>query len=615
MSRHTPGEKWIKFLRAYGPVPEGNSQEAENIGGLSAKLGIERLAFKHPLDETLRGFFKISGTKKVAVVTGTAGGGKSTMCLNLVEAMSGKLADPVCMSDSIETITILPEYGGGEMTVIYDATGWRQKNENSSLMDEQVQILEKAALYASGKGGTPFIIGVNDGQLHEIEKALPKDCSPELRGFFDELLKMHSSGAKTSETHPHLEMVNLSSVPSHRLMEMCLDGILSRPEWDCLEEEKDTLLFGSNSSVTANYHLLKTEAVRDRLMSLSRVADASGFHLPTRSIIILLVNALLGHPDFPNQLVKPGVEATKHFSTDTRHKAALHKNIFGLNLRPAERRKRVLFEFLSNLRVGEETTNDFDQLIIFGDKHPDFIDAHNALVAKDHFSQREPELLYYLSRYLKGEVSDDKEVEKFRALLSDERKRIFVHASLDQFEAYNLWVTCIFHHAGRFISRILVPLETKGAEIEDEDVISLVAGLNRAWTGLLVRDDLETIHIATGIDTTTSPISDLLIKKIDFYSGSDIQVQSREIDGKPEMVLRSGNEEFSFELTMLRFEFLMRVSRGAMPTSFSSEVYSNFQALKQKAIRALKLKSNPKFMVLLDLNETGSIEETRITFK
>jgi|GEM_PF-3362658 len=614
MSRHTLGEKWIKFLRAYGPVPEGNSQEAENIGGLSTKLGIERLAFKHPLDVTLQDLFKTSGLKKVAVITGTAGGGKSTMCLNLVEAMSGKPADPACMSDSIETITILPEYGGGKMTVIYDVTGWRQKNENSSLMEEQVQILEKAALFASGKGGVPFIIGVNDGQLHEIKKSLPKDCSPELRGFFDELLRMHGSGAKASKDHPNLEMVNLSSVPSHKLMEMCLDGILSRPEWVCLEEEKETPLFGTNSSITANYHLLKTEAVRNRLVSLARVADASGFHLPTRSIIILLVNALLGHPDFPNQLVKPGVEAARHFGKDTRHKAALHKNIFGMNFRLAERRKKVLFEFLSNLRVGEETTNDIDQLIIFGDKHPDFIEAHEALVSKDPFSQREPELLYYLSKYLKGEVSDDSEVEKFRALLSDERKRIFVHASLDQFETYNLWVTCIFHHAGRFISRILIPLG-EGVGIEDEDVISLVAGLNRAWTGLLVRDDLETIHIATGIDTTTSPISDLLIKKIDFYSGSDIEVQSREIDGKPEMVLRSGSEEFSFELTMLRFEFLMRVSRGAMPTSFSSEVYSNFQALKQKAIRSLKLKSNPKFMVLLDLNETGSIEETRIVFK
>ncbi len=614
MSRHTPGEKWIKFLRAYGPVPEGNSQEAENIGGLSAKLGIERLAFKHPLDKTVQNLFKTSGTKKVAVITGTAGGGKSTMCLNIVETMSGKPADPTFMSDSIVTIQILPEYGGGQMTVIYDVTGWRKKNENSSLMQEQVQILEQAALYAAGKGGIPFMIGVNDGQLHEIEKALPKNCSPELRQFFDELLRMHGSGATTSASHPNLEMVNLSSVPSHSLMEMCLDGILSRPEWACLEEEKHTLLFGANSSVTANYHQLKTEAVRNRLVSLSRIADASGFHLPTRSIIILLVNAILGHPDFPNQLVGPGVEVAKHFSKDTRHKAALHKNIFGMNFRPSERQKKVLFEFLSNLRVGEETTNDIDQLIIFGDKHPDFIEAHKGLVSQDLYCQRDPELLYYLSKYLKGEVSDDCDVEKFRTLLSDERKRLFIHASLEQFEKYDLWVTCIFHHAGRFINRILVPL-SNGFDIEDEDVISLVAGLNRAWTGLLVRDDLETIHIATGLDTTTSPISDLLIKKIDFYSDSSIQVKSRKTDSKPELVLRSGNEEFSFELTLLRFEFLIRVSQGAMPTSFSSEVYSNFQALKQKAIRTLKLKPSPKFMVLLDLNETGSIEETRINLK
>jgi len=614
MPSHTNGEKWIKFLRAYGPLPEGNSQEAENIASFSAKLGIERLSFTHPMEETIKKLFANKESKKVAIVLGTAGDGKTTVCLNLVETMSGQPADPACTSQSIETFQILPEYGGGEMTVIYDVTAWRHKSDDSTLMQDQVHLLEKAAQYAAGKGGTPFMIAVNDGQLHETVRALPADCSSDLRAFFDELLQMHSSNRPNSTSHPNLEVVNLSSVPSHKLMEMCLGGILSRPEWACIEDEKDTALFGPNSSIVANYHLLKTEAVRDRLISLARVADASGYHLPTRSIIMLLVNVLLGHPDFPNQLVKPGVEAERRFNKDGRYKAALHKNLFGMNFKPAERKKRVLFEFLGNLRVGEETTNDIDQLIIFGKEHPDFQQAHDDLLGKDPFDQRNPELPEYLSKYLKGEVSEDTEIEKFRELLSDERKRIFVHASPEQFELYNLWVTCIFHHAGHFISKILAPVENRD-EIKEEDQLKLIAGLNRVWTGLLVRDDLECIHISTGLDTTTSPISDLLIKKIDSYSDSHIQVRARNIDSKPEFVLRCGNEEFAFELTMLRFKFLMRVAKGAMPMSFSSEIYSNFQALKQKAIHTLRLKPNPKFMLLMDLDHVGSIQETRISLR
>ncbi|MGB6219890.1 MAG: hypothetical protein WBG04_02570, partial [Haloferula sp.] len=80
---HTPGEKWIKFLRAYGPVPDGNSQEAEHIESLSTKLGIPRLAFKHPLEDRFWSMFKTAGTKKVVVVTGTAGDGKTTICFEL----------------------------------------------------------------------------------------------------------------------------------------------------------------------------------------------------------------------------------------------------------------------------------------------------------------------------------------------------------------------------------------------------------------------------------------------------------------------------------------------------------------------------------------------------
>ena len=427
MPSHTNGEKWIKFLRAYGPLPEGNSQEAENIAGFSAKLGIPRLAFSHPMEENIKKLFANKESKKVAVVLGTAGDGKTTVCLNLVETMSGKPADPACTSKSIETFQILPEFGGGEMTVIYDVTAWRQKSNDSTLMEEQVNILEKAAQYAAGKGGTPFMIAVNDGQLHETVRALPANCSAELRAFFDELLQMHSSNSENSPSHANLVMVNLSAVPSHKLMEMCLDGILSRREWECLEDEKETALFGKNSSIAANYHLLKTESVRHRLISLARVADASGYHLPTRSIIMLLVNVLLGHPDFPNQLVKPGVEANRNFKKDRRYKAALHKNLFGMNFKPAERKKRVLFEFLGNLRVGEETTNDIDQLIIFGKEHPDFQQAHEKLIGTDPFDQRDPELPEFLVKYLRGEVSEEKEIERFR-----ESGRLFGWAIIEQ---------------------------------------------------------------------------------------------------------------------------------------------------------------------------------------
>lgn len=321
---------------------------------------------------------------------------------------------------------------------------------------------------------------------------------------------------------------------------------------------------------------------------------------------------MLGHPGFSNNLVKPGVEAERNFSSDTRYKAALHRNLFGLNLTKEERSKRVLYEFLADLRVGEETSNDIDELIIFGDKHPDFKEAHGDLIADDPYKQRDPDLVRNLARYLKGEIGDDDDVRLFRTLLCEERKRLFMHATPQQFESYNLWVTCIFHHAGHFIKEFLTPLANSNP-IEMDNIIKLVAGLNRVWTGLLIRNDLHQVYLATGLDITTAPISDLLIQKIDAYSGQEaVGVQRKELDGRPEFVLHYNGRKFAFELTMLRFEFLMRVANGAMPTSFSSEIYSNFQALKQKAIRKLKLQPNSQFMLLLELDDAGAVRETRV---
>ncbi|OYV01218.1 MAG: hypothetical protein CFE26_23145, partial [Verrucomicrobiales bacterium VVV1] len=190
---------------------------------------------------------------------------KTTICFEMITQLSGRPPDPTATSNCIESFVTLPEYGGEEMTIIYDVSGWRQKNKDGKIIDEDVEILEAAAQYAAGTGGRPYIMAVNDGQLHEIAKMLPSGCSQLLKDFFSELLSMHSAAAEKSELLPNLELVNLSSIASDQLMALCLDGILAREEWSCIEKESDTALFGPNSSVVANYHLLQSEAVRHRL--------------------------------------------------------------------------------------------------------------------------------------------------------------------------------------------------------------------------------------------------------------------------------------------------------------------------------------------------------------
>jgi hypothetical protein len=610
MSTQSPGDRWIKFLRAYGPLPEGNSQEAEHIGSLSDKLGIPKLSFNHPQYQALEAMFRSDDVDKVVVITGTAGDGKTTMCFDLIEMLSGNSPSASDTSKGIGTFTTLPDFGGKSMSVIYDVTGWRTKKDDGTLSDHDVAEFEKVAQCATGTGGHPFILAVNDGQLHEVAKSLPDNCTPPLKTFFDELLKIHGGSQKTSKICPNLELVNLSATSSAELMSICMDGILSRPEWDCLQKEPDNPMFGEFSSVAANYKLIQSDTVKQRLMNLATLADACGYHLPVRSINLLLVNALLGHPDFRGKLVKPGVEAERNFQQDTRHKAALHKNIFGLNLSKAELKKRVLYQFLNDLRIGEETTNDIDEIIIYGDKHPKFSSMHKALVENIPDNQKEPELERTRIKYIKGEIHDEKETTEFRKLLGEERKRLFIHAKNEQFKEYNLWLTSNFHYAGVYIEHFLAPLKNN-QKVEEEHITLLVAGLNRVWCGLLVSvESSYNIYVATGLDVTTAPVSDILLSEI---SISDVSLTKHPVSPNPEFIIQHRGQSFSFPVTMLRFEFLMRVARGAMPTSFSSEIYSNLQALKQKAIRSLQLKPDAQRVIMLGLEESGSIKKTHIT--
>lgn len=606
----SPGSKWIKFLRAYGPIPEGNSQEAEHIGGLSDKLGIPKLAFIHPQYQKLKETFTQEGTNKVVVITGTAGDGKTTMCFDLIEMLLGNPPSTNDTSKGIGTFTTLPGFGSQTMSVIYDVTGWKTKDKEGKLVNEDVQELQKAAACAAGNGGHPFILAVNDGQLHEVAKALPDNCSEELSEFFAELLKIHSGTQQSSTNYPHLELVNLSATSSAELMGICLEGILSRPEWKCFEEEKENPLFGEYSSIKANYELLQCETVQQRLKDLAMVADSCDYHLPVRSINLLLVNALLGHPGFNGNLAKPGVEAKRNFEKDTRPLAALHKNIFGLNLSPTEFNKRVLYQFLNDLRIGEETTNDIDEIIIYGDKHPKFQKLHKAFVDDVPESQKDAELENMRRKYLRGEIDSDKETTEFRKLLGEERKLLFIHAKKQQFKEYNLWLTSNFHYAGEFIDNFITPLK-KGDSVADKHITQLTAGLNRVWSGLLVSvDDSYDLFVATGLDVTTAPVSDILLGRI---PSSDISIQAQPVDVNPLYTINYRGKIFSFPITMLRFEFLMRVAQGAMPTSFSSEIYSNLQALKQKAIRSLQFKPDTDRVIMLELHDTGAVKENRIT--
>lgn len=601
------GENWIKLLRGYGPIPGNNATEAENVDSHAKPLGIGRLSFVHPAHEQLDQFFLNvdPGSRPSMLITGTAGDGKTTLCYELIKSLTGSAPAPAS-AEGIETFN-LPD--GGKLDLIRDLTGWRKRDANNKLIPEQVAALEKIASHAKGGGHRPTIIAVNDGQVHEVFRALPTTISENLRDFFEHGIELHSKGNCQAPELPNFRLVDLSMITSEVLMRECIAAILMRPEWKCLDEEATDPLFAQESPLAANFRILSSEATQNRLFDIARLADACQFHLPVRSILMLLSNALLGHPKAPEGLLKPNA-ATRRLleSGDQRAEGAFYRNLFGHNLTKFRREKHNVYRFLASLHIGNETTNDIDELLIFGDRDQTEIkELHQAIVAHDPHHQRSKKFSSEISRYIRGEIEEQSDLDSFLRCLADERRRVFFYADDACIRENNLWSTSTFHHAGTYIRDYLKPLR-EGKPIPGVKLNAIITGLNRIWTGMYVANTEQEILLASGLDMTRSPISDILL---DTLSKSSLKLETSPAK-LPKLVIHRGVHKFEMVLTLMRFEFVLRASEGAMPGSFSREACEDLMSLKQKALRDLHVSAQPNDLVRLTIGDAGRVHKTHV---
>ena len=603
---NSPGENWIHLLHGYAPVMENAAMTAEHIGRLEKRTGIPRISFIHPGKELLLSVINPEhGESNNVILTGTAGDGKTSLCFELFSELTG--GDPD-RSSEIQTIHYETMKGLKRITFIFDVTAWR-KPVHGYLPPEQVEILASLAQSVFEESDDFFVVAVNDGQLHEVFEYLPAGAPENIHKLRKEISRLHVSGVTASESRLHL--INLSTISSEVLMERSLNAILDRKEWECLDTESENPLFSPKSSLHRNYKLLRTPTVRSRLITLAMLADAVGFHMPIRGILCLIANALLGNPAAKDKVLRPqqGLEAILEESP---HEAALHRTLFGDHLSPVARNKREVYRFLSMLQIGLETTNDLDDLLIFGHLDEDYYHMHTEIVENDPFHQRNPSLPALIREYVRGDLSPE-ETNRLLCEMSAERRRLFLTVDEKTLRTLKLWRSSVFHHAGDYIDKLLMPLRN-GKQVAPTLLQKLVAGLNRAWTGLLITNQPDELYLCTGLDVTTAAVSDILCDQIQIY-GSDtskIAVVESKKTQRPEIVITTKGNSFSIPLTLTRFEFLCRVSDGAMPSTFSRESAEDFSMLKQRCIASLCGAFNSNIINGIRITPSGKIERTPI---
>lgn len=613
-------KQWISFLRHYGPIPTKDNLYDENLRREARRRRIEPILFKHPdEDDVVSCFGPASSFLGSVILTGTAGDGKTFLCGRVWEALRGDVNTWASQEAHCQLLVQRPaKTGGGPVTlhVLRDLSAWVPLQGAEWPPAKRDLLLRFCRSIFAESPDEIFLIAANDGQLAETFRRLLPD--PEVRrakDVIEELLVTDQNEIASAS----LKLFNLSRGRGTVLLDRALDALLAHEGWDKCREEASAadLLFGEECPIRRNYELLSTPLVRNRLRALVELCDQNELHVPVRQILILLANAILGHPKAKDQVMTAD-DVPRVIAENSRPDASLYNNIFGGNLPERRRENSVIFEYLERFQIGRETSNRLDNLLIFGESHEHLQEQFNRLLAADRFYGADAAYMAARRDYIEGADETDDAAGRFLERLVRQRRALFFKIPDEEAAELNLWQLTVFKYGGEYLDQVLGALR-KGANVRRNVLGRIVRGVNRIFTGMLINSQDE-LFLASSASLSQVRVSRMLDERVSVaprHSGERVDI-ILENDHPYLRVSLGGGKECKFRLTLTRYEYLSRVAEGAMPNSFSKECFEDVMAFKAKLMRELArrpggadLGEEIVFRVL-DIDSTGAAKDYRI---
>jgi len=589
---------WIRFLRQYGPIARNDNMYDETIQRTARRNGIEPIQFDHPaLPDVATSFDRTTTDPVTVILTGTAGDGKTHLCRCVWELLGGSrelwASDDPCVSLTFgypKDRKTWPKGHAPELLravtihFIRDLSAWAPQQGLQWSPEKAALLTRCSKSFFEPDADEVFLIAANDGQLVECWRRLPDAAYVDrARQLIEDLLVEERQTAEGVR----LKLLNLSRWGSAELFRLALDAFLRHSGWkECYAAAKEDGFFGSRCPIRKNYELLMTPLVQKRLAGLMELCDQNGVHLPVRQILLLLANAVLGHPDAKDHLLT-ATDVERVIKEGSVSKASLYNNIFGGNLPETRRTALPVFDCLDRFQIGFETTNRIDNVLIFGEADDVLKALFEKYVDSDNFYGADGR--YHAARklYIEGAEGEEEAAREFLDLLVAQRRGLFFKIEEQEERSLHLWDLTVFRFAGEFLSEVLGCVRT-GAPVKRQILGRLVRGMNRIFTGMLVNGDRELI-LATSGNYSQAKISRLLADRlsVEAHRGERIFLEQ---DGMGRVHL---SVQFSKEgverlpLTLTRYEFLSRVAtEGALPASFSKECYEDILAFKSRLLNA-----------------------------
>jgi hypothetical protein len=308
-------------------------------------------------------------------------------------------------------------------------------------------------------------------------------------------------------------------------------------------------------------------------------------------MLILVANAILGHADAKDGLMSCK-EVPKLIRQESISKASLYRNIFGENLPERRRDSKEVFKVLRRFGIGSETSNFIDNIMIFGGDDPELKGYYEELLLADPYYGADSAYRLGQQAYLEG--GEDRAGDEFLRLLTGQRQRLFFTIPERLSSQLRLWQLTSFHYADEYLNDVHRTLN-RGEKVKAEILARLVRGLNRIFTGILLRNDKQLI-LATSGSFSQARVSRVYEDAIPIrrnHSGEGIQIEADPDLRRPLLVVNlSEKQRVGLPLNLRRYEYLSRIAEGSLPNSFSRECYEDILAFKTSLLRQLAIRRN-----------------------
>ena len=558
---------WVAFLREYGPIPQNSNMYDESIQRVMRRTKVQPLQFDTgDILARIVADLKAEHPRSV-LLTGTAGDGKTYLCREAWCALGGEPSE----WDTDAKIKRIRIHSRKKLIVIKDL---------SELRGSDYKYLERMAdSIVSEDPEELFLVAANDGQLVEAwGRTKTSDSVTRVRQLIEELLV----GDSSEKVGYSLRLHNLSRTDSSELMAKILATVQEHAGWrgceGCLGQTDDVRY---RCPIWENLSRLRDSVFTDRLGKLLRLSDQDGYHLPIRQLLILASDLILGAPSAKNGLLQCR-DVPQLVDEKRTGEASIYRNAFGGNLSPDRRANTEVFAVLGRFGIGDETSNQIDNMLIFGADDPKLISTFDQLVRTDPLYGASPQFLAHQAGYLDG--TDESEIQEFLEILPSARQRLFFTIPAGDLKRLGLWELTAFHFAGEYLDEVLLPLR-RGERPSRVILDRLVRGMNRVFTGILVSASRELV-LTSSSSYSQSRISRIQEHSISVDPNRGEKVAFELLKERPCLAVHLDREnKVPLLLNLVKYEFLSRVADGALPISFSRECYEELLSFKTKLLQ------------------------------